>query len=99
MATYFAILPALFIAAYPGLALLNVTGLESAQSAILSAVISNAMVILARIPLALRGVRYAPAAAAALLRRNLTIHGFGGPDVPFLGIKPIDRAVTAPGLV
>uniref|UniRef100_UPI0025D120B3 potassium-transporting ATPase subunit KdpB n=1 Tax=uncultured Paracoccus sp. TaxID=189685 RepID=UPI0025D120B3 len=98
VAKYFAILPALFIAAYPGLAVLNVMGLESAQSAILSAVIFNALVILALIPLALRGVKYAPASAAALLRRNLTIYGLGGLIVPFLGIKAIDMAVTALGL-
>lgn len=98
VAKYFAILPALFIAAYPGIAVLNLMGLESAQSAILSAVIFNALVILALIPLALRGVRYAPASAAALLRRNLTIYGLGGLVVPFLGIKAIDMAVTALGL-
>ena len=98
VAKYFAILPALFIAAYPGLAVLNVMGLESAQSAILSAVIFNALVILALIPLALRGVKYAPSSAAALLRRNLTIYGLGGLIVPFLGIKVIDMAVTALGL-
>ncbi|WP_347919942.1 potassium-transporting ATPase subunit KdpB [Paracoccus marcusii] len=98
VAKYFAILPALFIAAYPGLAVLNVMGLESAQSAILSAVIFNALVILALIPLALRGVKYAPASAAALLRRNLTIYGLGGLIIPFLGIKAIDMAVTALGL-
>ena len=73
-------------------------GLESAQSAILSAVIFNALVILALIPLALRGVKYAPSSAAALLRRNLTIYGLGGLIVPFLGIKAIDMAVTALGL-
>ncbi|TGN68213.1 potassium-transporting ATPase subunit KdpB [Paracoccus liaowanqingii] len=99
VAKYFAILPALFIAAYPGLAVLNVMGLESASSAILSAVIFNALVILALIPLALRGVKYAPSSAAALLRRNLTIYGLGGLIVPFLGIKVIDMAVTALGLV
>lgn len=98
VAKYFAILPALFIAAYPGLAVLNVMGLQSAQSAILSAVIFNALVILALIPLALRGVKYAPSSAAALLRRNLTIYGMGGLIVPFLGIKAIDMAVTALGL-
>ncbi|CAM3373909.1 potassium-transporting ATPase subunit KdpB [Paracoccus nototheniae] len=99
VAKYFAILPALFIAAYPGLAVLNVMGLQSASSAILSAVIFNALVILALIPLALRGVRYAPSSAAALLRRNLTLYGLGGLIVPFLGIKAIDMAVNALGLV
>jgi potassium-transporting ATPase ATP-binding subunit len=99
VAKYFAILPALFIGAYPGLAVLNVMGLQSASSAILSAVIFNALVILALIPLALRGVKYAPSSAAALLRRNLTIYGLGGLIVPFLGIKVIDMAVNALGLV
>ncbi len=99
VAKYFAILPALFIGAYPGLAVLNVMGLQSASSAILSAVIFNALVILALIPLALRGVKYAPSSAAALLRRNLTIYGLGGLIVPFLGIKAIDMAVNALGLV
>ncbi|TJZ89528.1 potassium-transporting ATPase subunit KdpB [Paracoccus gahaiensis] len=99
VAKYFAILPALFIAAYPGLAVLNLMGLQSASSAILSAVIFNALVILALIPLALRGVKYAPSSAAALLRRNLTIYGLGGLIVPFLGIKVIDAAVNALGLV
>ena len=98
VAKYFAILPALFIAAYPGLAVLNVMGLESPGSAILSAVIFNALVIVALIPLALRGVRYAPASAAALLRRNLLLYGLGGLVVPFVGIKLIDMAVTAFGL-
>ena len=98
VAKYFAILPALFIAAYPGLSVLNVMGLGSAQSAILSAVIFNALVILALIPLALRGVKYSPAGAAALLRRNLTIYGLGGLIVPFVGIKAIDMAVIALGL-
>jgi potassium-transporting ATPase ATP-binding subunit len=98
VAKYFAILPALFIAAYPGLAVLNVMGLESPGSAILSAVIFNALVIVALIPLALRGVRYAPASAAALLRRNLALYGLGGLVVPFVGIKLIDMAVTALGL-
>lgn len=98
-AKYFAILPALFVGAYPGLAALNVLGLESPESAILSAVIFNALVIVALIPLALRGVRYAPASAAALLRRNLLVYGLGGLVVPFLGIKAIDVVVNAAGLV
>ena len=93
VAKYFAILPALFVAAYPGLAVLNVMGLASPGSAILSAVIFNALVIVALIPLALRGVRYAPASAAALLRRNLALYGLGGLVVPFVGIKLIDMAV------
>ena len=99
VAKYFAILPAMFIAAYPGLAALNVMGLASAESAILSAVIFNALVIFALIPLALRGVGYVPASAAALLRRNLTIYGLGGLIVPFVGIKVIDLAVNALNLV
>ena len=74
-------------------------GLASPQSAILSAVIFNALIIIALIPLALRGVRYAPATAAALLRRNLLIYGLGGLIVPFVGIKVIDLAVTGLGLV
>lgn len=94
-AKYFAILPALFLGAYPGLAALNVMGLSSPESAILSAVIFNALVIVALIPLALRGVRYAPASASALLRNNLLIYGLGGLVVPFLGIKAIDMVVVA----
>ena len=95
VAKYFAILPALFVTAYPGLGALNVMGLSSPGSAILSAVIFNALVIIALIPLALRGVKYAPASAASLLRRNLLIYGVGGLVVPFIGIKIIDLAVTA----
>jgi K+-transporting ATPase ATPase B chain len=98
VAKYFAILPAIFVAAYPGLGTLNVMGLTSPQSAILSAVIFNALIIVALIPLALRGVKYAPSSAAALLRRNLTIYGAGGLIAPFLGIKAIDMAVAALGL-
>lgn len=99
VAKYFAILPAIFVAGFPGLGILNVMGLSSPQSALLSAVIFNALVIFALIPLALRGVKYTPASAAALLRRNLTIYGLGGLIVPFVGIKAIDMAVTALGLV
>jgi potassium-transporting ATPase ATP-binding subunit len=95
VAKYFAILPALFVAAYPSLEALNVMGLASPQSAILSAVIFNALIIIALIPLALRGVRYEPASAAALLRRNLMVYGAGGVVVPFIGIKLIDLIVTA----
>ncbi|ETX14404.1 potassium-transporting ATPase subunit B [Roseivivax halodurans JCM 10272] len=94
-AKYFAILPALFLGAYPGLAAFNVMGLSSPESAILSAVIFNALVIVALIPLALRGVRYAPASASVLLRNNLLIYGLGGLVVPFLGIKAIDLVVGA----
>ncbi len=98
VAKYFAILPAIFIAAYPGLGALNVMRLASPQSAILSAVIFNALIIVALIPLALRGVRYVPSSAAVLLRRNLLIYGLGGLVVPFVGIKLIDLALTAIGL-
>jgi K+-transporting ATPase ATPase B chain len=99
VAKYFAILPALFVAAYPELDALNVMNLASPESAILSAVIFNALIIIALIPLALRGVRYVPATAAALLRRNLLVYGLGGLIVPFAGIKAIDFAITGLGLV
>ena len=99
IAKYFAIIPALFVAAYPSLAALNVMQLHSPQSAILSAVIFNALVIVALIPLALRGVRYRPAGASALLRRNLLIYGLGGVVAPFAGIKLIDLVVQfIPGI-
>ena len=81
-------------ALYPSLGLLDVMGLHSPQSAILSAVIFNALVIIALIPLALRGVRYRPTSAAHLLRRNLLIYGLGGIIVPFIGIKIIDVIIT-----
>nr|WP_085086756.1 potassium-transporting ATPase subunit KdpB [Azospirillum oryzae] len=99
VAKYFAIIPALFIAAYPQLQALNVMGLASPQSAILSAIIFNALIIVALIPLALKGVAYRPADAASLLRRNLLIYGLGGLVVPFAGIKLIDMAITTLGLV
>ena len=99
VAKYFAILPALFVTAYPALNALNVMDLNSPGSAILSAVIFNALVIVALIPLALRGVQYAPAAAASLLRRNLLIYGLGGLIVPFVGIKIIDIVVNSLGIV
>jgi K+-transporting ATPase ATPase B chain len=99
VAKYFAILPALFVAAYPSLEALNVMGLASPESAILSAVIFNALIIVALIPLALRGIRYAPSSAAALLRRNLLVYGVGGLIVPFVGIKLIDVMLTALHLV
>lgn len=99
VAKYFAIIPALFVAAYPQLQALNVMGLESAESAILSAVIFNALIIIALIPLALKGVRYRAASAASLLRRNLLIYGLGGLIAPFVGIKLIDLAITSLGLV
>ncbi len=95
VAKYFAIIPALFVAAYPELDAMNVMRLASSQSAILSAVIFNALIIVALIPLALRGVRYRPVGAAALLQRNLFIYGVGGLMAPFVGIKLIDLAVRA----
>ena len=95
MAKYFAILPALFVATYPQMAVLNVMHLGSPQSAILSAVIFNALIIVALIPLALRGVAYRRVGAAALLRRNLLVFGLGGLILPFVGIKLIDLVVTA----
>jgi K+-transporting ATPase ATPase B chain len=99
VAKYFAIIPAMFAAVYPSLRGLNVMRLHSPQSAILSAVVFNALVIVALIPLALRGVRYRPARADALLRRNLLIYGLGGVVVPFVGIKLIDLAVQfVPGM-
>ncbi len=99
IAKYFAIIPAMFAAAYPGLDALNVMRLSSPESAILSAVVFNALIIVALIPLALRGVRYRPSSASDLLRRNLWIYGLGGILVPFVGIKLIDLLVSAiPGL-
>jgi len=98
VAKYFAILPALFMGVFPQIAPLNVMGLTSPFSAILSAVIFNALIIIALIPLALRGVRYRPLGAAALLRRSLLIYGVGGVIVPFVGIKAIDVLLTTVGL-
>jgi K+-transporting ATPase ATPase B chain len=99
VAKYFAIIPAMFAAVYPGLHRLNIMGLHSPTSAILSAVIFNAVIIVALIPLALRGVRYTPSSAAAMLRRNLWIYGVGGIILPFLGIKLIDLVVQfIPGI-
>ena len=95
VAKYFAIIPALFVTTYPELSALNVMGLHSDRSAILSAVIFNALIIIALIPLALKGVAYRPVGAAALLRRNLAIYGLGGIIVPFIGIKIIDLLVAA----
>jgi potassium-transporting ATPase ATP-binding subunit len=95
VAKYFAIIPAMFVAFYPQLAVINIMRLHSPESAILSAIIFNALIIIALIPLALRGVRFRPIGAAAILRRNLLIYGVGGLLVPFIGIKLIDLAVTA----
>jgi K+-transporting ATPase ATPase B chain len=85
----------MFLATFPELNALNIMGLETPQSAILSAVIFNALIIVVLVPLALRGVRYRPEGAAALLRRNLIIYGVGGVIVPFLGIKSIDLLISA----
>jgi len=93
IAKYFAIIPAMFAAIYPGLDRLNIMRLDSPTSAILSAVIFNAIVIVALIPLALRGVRYRPGSAASMLRRNLLVYGAGGIIVPFIGIKAIDLII------
>ena len=98
VAKYFAIIPALFVATYPELGKLNVMALATPQSAILSAVIFNALIIIALIPLALKGVTYRPIGAAALLKRNLLVYGLGGIIVPFVGIKIVDLAVSAFGL-
>ncbi|WP_028045935.1 potassium-transporting ATPase subunit KdpB [Cellulomonas sp. URHE0023] len=98
VAKYFAILPAMFVVAFPQLGVLNVMHLSSPQSAILSAVIFNALIIIGLLPLALRGVRYTPSSASALLRRNLLVYGLGGVIAPFLGIKLIDLLVTALGM-
>ncbi|WP_447747865.1 potassium-transporting ATPase subunit KdpB [Variovorax boronicumulans] len=99
VAKYFAIIPAIFVSTYPQLGALNVMQLASPSSAILSAVIFNALVIVFLIPLALKGVRYRPVGAAALLRRNLAIYGLGGLLVPFIGIKLIDWLLVAVHLV
>ncbi|WP_082732638.1 potassium-transporting ATPase subunit KdpB, partial [Sphingomonas sp. CCH18-H6] len=95
VAKYFAIIPAMFVALYPALGVLNVMGLASPRSAILSAVIFNAVIIPLLVPLALRGVTYRPMAAGPLLARNLAIYGLGGLVAPFIGIKLIDLAVSA----
>jgi K+-transporting ATPase ATPase B chain len=99
VAKYFAILPAMFVVVFPQLAVLNIMRLSSPQSAILSAVIFNALIIIALIPLSMRGVRYRPAAASVMLRHNLLVYGVGGLIVPFLGIKLIDLFVSLlPGI-
>jgi K+-transporting ATPase ATPase B chain len=94
VAKYFAIVPALFIASIPALQGLNIMRLHSPESAILSAIIFNALIILLLIPLALKGVAYKPIGASALLRRNLLIYGLGGIIVPFIGIKLIDLIIS-----
>jgi K+-transporting ATPase ATPase B chain len=98
VAKYFAIIPAMFLAFYPQLQVLNVMRLSTPQSAILSAIIFNALIIIALIPLALKGVTYRPIGAGPLLRRNLLIYGLGGIVLPFIGIKALDLIVTALGL-
>jgi K+-transporting ATPase ATPase B chain len=98
VAKYFAIIPAIFAATLPGLAVLNVMGLRSPESAILSAVIFNALIIIALIPLALRGVEYRPQSAAKILQKNVLVYGLGGLIIPFVGIKLIDLIVTTLGL-
>jgi K+-transporting ATPase ATPase B chain len=97
VAKYFAIIPALFTATYPQLGALNIMGLHSPASAVLSAVIFNALVIIALVPLALRGVKWRPASAALVLRRNVLLYGVGGIIVPFVFIKLIDLFLTAVG--
>jgi K+-transporting ATPase ATPase B chain len=98
VAKYFAIIPALFVVTYPELQALNIMQLSTPHSAILSAVIFNALIIIALIPLALKGITYRPQGAAAVLRRNLLIYGVGGLIIPFIGIKLVDVVVTALGL-
>jgi potassium-transporting ATPase ATP-binding subunit len=98
VAKYFAIIPAMFAGTFPVLNALNIMHLRTPQSAVLSAVIFNALIIIALIPLALRGVKYRPMGAASLLRRNLWIYGFGGILVPFIGIKLIDMIITRAGM-
>ena len=98
VAKYFAILPAMFVVLYPGLGVLNVMGLSTPESAILSAIIFNALIIPLLVPLALKGVKYRPVGAGALLGRNLAVYGLGGLVSPFVGIKLIDLAVSGLGL-
>jgi K+-transporting ATPase ATPase B chain len=98
VAKYFAIIPAMFAGVFPVLAALNIMHLKTPESAILSAIIFNALIIIVLIPLALRGVSYRPMSAAALLQRNLLVYGLGGIIVPFIGIKLIDMLITAVGL-
>ncbi|HZM40001.1 MAG TPA: potassium-transporting ATPase subunit B, partial [Acidimicrobiales bacterium] len=98
VAKYFAIIPAMFVGVFPQLDDINVMQLESPRSAILSAVIFNALIIVGLIPLALRGVKFVAAGAAAVLRRNLLIYGLGGIVAPFVGIKAIDIVITALGV-
>ncbi|MGZ3346123.1 MAG: potassium-transporting ATPase subunit B, partial [Caulobacteraceae bacterium] len=98
VAKYFAIIPAIFVVSLPALGALNVMGLANPRSAILSAVIFNALIIIALVPLALKGVKYRPIGASKLLQRNLLIYGLGGVIAPFAGIKIIDLIITHIGL-
>ena len=98
VAKYFAIIPAMFMTTYPALQRLNIMGLHNPQSAVLSAVIFNALIIIVLVPLALRGVKYRPESAASMLRRNLLVYGLGGIIAPFPGIWLIDQLVHALGL-
>jgi K+-transporting ATPase ATPase B chain len=98
VAKYFAIIPAMFILAFPQLGVLNIMRLGTPESAILAAVIFNAVIIIGLIPLALKGISYRPLGAAAILRRNLLIYGLGGVVLPFVGIKAIDIVLVATGL-
>ena len=94
IAKYFAIIPAMLMVTFPAISPLNIMGLVSPQSAILSAIIFNALIIVALIPLALKGVQYRAVGAVAVLQRNLLIYGLGGIIVPFIGIKAIDLIIT-----
>ncbi len=98
VAKYFAIIPAIFVVSLPTLAALNVMQLKNPRSAILSAIIFNALIIIALVPLALRGVRFRPIGASKLLERNLLIYGLGGIVAPFVGIKIVDLLITTIGL-
>jgi K+-transporting ATPase ATPase B chain len=98
VAKYFAIIPAMFVGVLPALDKLNVMDLQSARSAILSAVIFNALIIIGLVPLALRGVKFRAESASTMLRRNLMIYGIGGILAPFVGIKLIDVLITAMGV-
>jgi K+-transporting ATPase ATPase B chain len=99
VAKYFAIIPAMFVSTFPALDTLNIMRLHSRASAVLSAVIFNALIIIALIPLALRGVRYRPMAATAMLQRNFLIYGVGGLVAPFIAIKLIDLVIVALKLI
>jgi len=99
VAKYFAIIPAMFVNTYPALRVFNIMQLATSDSAILSAVIFNALIIIGLIPLALKGVKYRPVGAATILRQNLFVYGLGGLIVPFIGIKIIDMILVALNIV